>query len=235
YVTVCPALAVCEVVPDWTGASENSMPVPVKAMICGLVGALSVSVSVPLMAPAVAGLKVTVTVQVAVGAMLAAQLLVTVKSAVSESVAALTTKAPLPVFVNFTGTAVGVPLNSSPKAMLDGVKVTAACVPVPASATFWGLFGASSETLTDALRGPVAVGWNETFTVHVALAPKLGGQLFAWAKSPGFDPEMVTPLIASALVPAFVMVTGCGALFVPTLCPLKVRLIGAIRIAVVWA
>src|SRR5208282_5583961 len=111
YVTVCPTLAVCEVVPDCTGASENSMPVPLKAMICGLVGALSVSVSVPLMAPAVAGLKVTVTVQVAAGATLVAQLLVTVKSAVTESVADVTVSAPLLVFVNVTAcAALGVPL-----------------------------------------------------------------------------------------------------------------------------
>src|SRR5271156_6187443 len=85
------------------------MDVPASATVSGLLLALSVSVSVPLFAPAVephaapvaaaGGLKVTCTVQVPFVTTLPVHLFASVKSVVSPTPAPLTTSAPAPVFV----------------------------------------------------------------------------------------------------------------------------------------
>ena len=51
-------------------------PVPLNVTVCGLPGALSVKVSVPVTAPAAVGVKTTFTVHVPPGASVAGQLLV---------------------------------------------------------------------------------------------------------------------------------------------------------------
>jgi hypothetical protein len=65
------------------------------------------------------------------------------------------------------------------------------------------------------------VGVKVTLIVQFALAARLAGQLLVWAK--GALVETLTLVIA--LVPAFVRVTGCDALVVPTATPENVRLL----------
>jgi len=80
---------------------EKSWPVPVSASVCGLPGALSVIVSVPVRAPDVAGSKKTPTEQLAPGATLLPQALSEPKSeglvVIEEIVTGLT-----PLFVMVT-------------------------------------------------------------------------------------------------------------------------------------
>jgi CRISPR/Cas system-associated exonuclease Cas4 (RecB family) len=54
----------------------DTIPVPVKATVCGLPLALSFTVSVPVLAPVAVGVKVTLMVQVAPAATLVPQVLV---------------------------------------------------------------------------------------------------------------------------------------------------------------
>jgi len=65
YVADCPDATVAEVEEPGDAASVKSWPVPVRAMVWGLLTPLSVIVSVPLRAPAAVGVKVTLIVQLA--------------------------------------------------------------------------------------------------------------------------------------------------------------------------
>ena len=78
-VIACGWLAVPLVrVPKFRLVGEKliTVPVPVSAAVCGLFGALSVTVSVPVMAPALVGVNTTLMVQVPAAARLVGQLLV---------------------------------------------------------------------------------------------------------------------------------------------------------------
>ena len=68
-------------VPEPDGATVKSCPIPVRAAVCGLSLALSVTVTTPVLVPLVVGSKKTVIAQLAPGAMLLPQLLRGVKSA----------------------------------------------------------------------------------------------------------------------------------------------------------
>ena len=50
------------------GANEKSWPVPLRAMVCGVLGALSLNERLPDAEPATVGVNVTATVQVAAAA-----------------------------------------------------------------------------------------------------------------------------------------------------------------------
>ena len=82
------------------------------------------------------------------------------------------------------------------------------------------------ETL--ALRGPVAVGVNTTLNVQLAPPARLAGQVLdCTMKSPGFVPVNVKGrTIVIALVPAFISVTVCGELVIPTVVVGKAKLGG---------
>ena len=105
----------------------------------------------------------------------------------------------------------------------DGAAV--AC-PVPLRATFCGLFAALSVIATLALRVPTAVGVKVTLMVQEAFRPKVTGQLFVSEKSPAFAPLRAMLLMFSVALPAFVRITLCAALVVPTTAALKFRLFG---------
>src|ERR1700680_4927587 len=95
-------------------------------------------------------------------------------------------------------------------------------VPVPLSGTVCGLSAALSVKLRVPLRVPVAVGVKVTFTVQLAAAARTAWQSFVWAKSPLL--AMLT--MASGALPLLVRVTGFGALFAPSVCGEKLRLVG---------
>ena len=56
------------------------------------------------------------------------------------------------------------------------------------------------------------LGLKVTFTVHVAFAARLAGQLFVCAKSPGNPPVTAMLLMLSAPVPVFFRTEDFGAL-----------------------
>ena len=82
YVAFEPAVNLAELEPPeaMPSASEGFPPVPESATACGLSGASSVIVRVPVRLPLAVGVKVTLTVQLALGPSDAPQLLLSEKS-----------------------------------------------------------------------------------------------------------------------------------------------------------
>ena len=109
------ALAVLLVPTNWLpNASEvgdkvtaGAVPVPVRAAVWGLLGALSVTVSVPDLAPVAAGLNVTLIAQLAPAAKLVPQLFVCEKSPllVPVNVMLVSVNAAVPLLVSVIGLA----------------------------------------------------------------------------------------------------------------------------------
>ena len=76
------------------------VPVPVRATVCGLPVALSVTVIAPVRAPAAVGVKITEIVQLAAGATDAPQVLVWLKSPLGVMLAMV--RVAVPVLVSVT-------------------------------------------------------------------------------------------------------------------------------------
>jgi hypothetical protein len=105
------------------------------------------------------------------------------------------------------------------KPRLVVLSVTAASVPVPVRETACGLPGALSLTVRDAVRVPLALGWNVTVMVHVALIARVfgfTGQVLVWAKLEALVPEIAIPVMVRGAVPLFVSVTVWAGLVVLT-------------------
>ena len=103
-----------------------------------------------------------------------------------------------------------------PKLRLPGETLAAVEVPVPESATVWGLPVALSEMLSSPVRVPLADGVKVRPIVQLAPAATAAPQLLAWEKSLALAPEIATVVIVSVALPEFVKVTICAALTIPT-------------------
>lgn len=89
-------------------------------------------------------------------------------------------------------------------------------VPVPVTGTICGLAPPLSEKVRVALRDPIAVGRNFTFTVQAAFPAKLPAQVCdGMRKSPALAPVTVIPLKVKVKVLWLVRVTVWAALVVP--------------------
>jgi hypothetical protein len=145
-VTACAALLVpsaCEAKVRLVAESVTAgavtpevVPVPLKAAVWGEPLALSVTVRVPVRAPAAVGVKVTEIVQLAPAATLVPQLLVSAKS--PDAAIELSVRAAWLELVSFTACAVlDVPVVCEAKVRLvgDSVAVGVAATPGPLSAT----------------------------------------------------------------------------------------------------
>jgi len=109
------------------------------------------------------------------------------------------------------------PHNMTGEAQTGGRKPADTVVPVPDRGTVCGLPDASSETDTEALRVPAAVGANVTLMAQLPPAATLLPQVLVWAKSPGLVPPMVILLMLSAAVPELLTLMLCAALLAPTI------------------
>ena len=90
-------------------------------------------------------------------------------------------------------------------------------VPVPTKLRLCGVPGASSATVTEAVRLPAAAGVKIRLIVQLAFAANvalLPGQVFVCAKSPLFVPPITMLEIVSGALPVFVKLTNCGELLV---------------------
>ena len=85
---------------------------------------------------------------------------------------------------------------------------------LPVSGITWGLPGALSVTVMDALRNPGFVGLNVTVIVHWAPGTNEVTQVLVCAKLPASGPVIATEVIVCGLSP-FVIVTVSGWLVVP--------------------
>jgi hypothetical protein len=99
------------------------------------------------------------------------------------------------------------------KALLLGLMTGA--VPVPVNATD-NAVGFELAMVSVAARPFTAVGLNVTLIVQIAPPARLVPQLLVCAKSPGFAPVKVMPVIASVPVPPLESVTVWAALVVFT-------------------
>jgi hypothetical protein len=107
-------------------------------------------------------------------------------------------------------------------ARLVEVELTDTAVPVPLRATDCGEPLALSVNVTAPVRAPVAVGIKVTAIMQLNPEATLVPQVFVCAKSPV---ATIEPIV-SAPVPEFLNVMACAGLVVPTVCELKVRVVG---------
>jgi hypothetical protein len=141
-------------------------PVPDRLATWGLLPALSVTVSVPILLPVAEGLNATLMLHVPPAGTLVPQVLVSSKSPAAAMPVIATVV--LKLLVNVTNWAVlVVPAGWLLKLKLLGESITVG-LPVPSKGTVCGLPAALSMTAIAPLRVPVAVGVNVTLMVQVA-------------------------------------------------------------------
>jgi hypothetical protein len=222
------------------------LPVPLSATVCGLPVALSAMLSVATNSPVDVGVNVTPIVQLALAAKVPVGLhaLVPLASAkllllvpVIEKLVKVTGPVPVLVTVTFcAGLVEFIGCEANVRLLGATVTVAVACLaPVPVKATVCGLPVTLSATFRVAVRVPTAVGVNRTLIVQLAPAARLPAPLHmvpevgnGTPKSPAFVPVTVKPAKLIAAVPVFETVTLCGALVVPSVCDVNVKLVGAI-------
>src|SRR5580765_7022190 len=226
----------CPPKPTLAGANETAgvgpAPVPERASACDVSGASSAIETVAVRVPRSEGVKVTESVHVAPGARVAGaggQSPLAAKSGVPASSIEEIVNGVLPEFVSAEVRAALVePTSWDPKARAAGASVTAGAgaTPVPVSETTWGLAGASSLTVSEALRPPAPPGVNRTAIVQLAPAASVAGHWSASEKSAASAPPTAIDPIASAALPTSVSVTSSSALVDPIGCPGKATLVG---------
>jgi hypothetical protein len=181
----------------------KSIPVPESSTVCGLVPALSVSVSVPLRLPASLGEKVTLMVQLAPAATESPQVLVCAKSPVRANLRAVRVPLPASVSVIVCG-ALLVETVSAGNVRLVLERFTTGAGAVPLSVTVCGLFAAASVIVRVPVCGPNKTGWKLTLIVQLELAATVGRQLLV-----SIQPlEIDTLLTPNTKGPLLVRVTG---------------------------
>ena len=96
------------------------------------------------------------------------------------------------------------------------VRIVPVDVPFPVRLAVCGLPGASSVTMSEAVRVPDALGVNVTLIVQLAPAARLTPQVFVWAKLLLLVPPIVIALRVKEALPVLVIVTVRAALVVFT-------------------
>ena len=198
-------------------------PVPLRVMVCGLVTALSVNVSVPATGPVAVGVKVTPTAQLAPAATLVPHVLLAMLNP-ELTTAGLRVSATLKRFVRVTVLVELVfPTVTVPKLSELAENVTGA-VPVPLRLTVCGLLIALSAKVSVPVAAPAAAGVKLTPTVQLAPAAMPAPQvLLEMAKGPPAGTEM--PVNVRAVLRRLVTVTVFAALVLPTASEPKLRLV----------
>jgi hypothetical protein len=195
----------------------DTVPFPLKLIVCGLPEPDEVTVIVPARVPVAVGLKVTDIVQVAFSASVVPQVVVRLKSPVAAEI-----DIPLiaPLFAVSVITCAGLVVVTSwaPKTTVPGDMPIVGRTPNPVRPTVCGLPAPDDVIVTPPVRVPATVGENVTVTVHVLFRANVAAHVFVWLKSP--DAEIEIPLIPPLFA---VSVTDCVALEVPTVWLLKVN------------
>lgn len=195
-------------------------PVPLRLVVCGLLPALSVTVSVPVRVPTTVGVNVTLIVHFALLATAVPQVLVCAKSPVTLTLSIVNAAVILFVNVTVVGLLV-VPTVRLLNVTVAGDSVTA-CTPVPLRLTVCGLLLALSVMVTAPVAAPVVVGENVTEIVHFLPAFSELPHVFVSAKLP------LTAMLVMVRVaePELVRITFFAALVVFTTTLPKFREVG---------
>ena len=160
---------------------------PESCTICGLPGALSVKVSVPVCVPAVDGSKKTLMVQFTPTARLLVQPLVTPNCALlGWTLDRAKATLPLLVSVMFCGSPV-VPTNCAGNVKLLVERLAVGALPVPVSKIVCGVSAALSIRDIVAVRAPYDVGVKVTVSAQLPPAATEFPQVWLSEKSPEFD------------------------------------------------
>ena len=155
------------------GVTDTPVPVPVRATVCGLPGALSAIESEALRAPVATGRKVTLIVQELPALRVVPHVVVRLKSAALAPLKEIVPTAMLafPVFLSVTERAVLLVFTAcAPKASEVGDTLAVGPVPVPLRETVCGLVGSESTRDKAAVRVPLADGWKVTLMVQLVAA-----------------------------------------------------------------
>ena len=119
----------------------------------------------------------------------------------------LMVKLAVPVFDMVTVCAVlVVPTFWLVKVKLVGERLTWPERPVPVRAAVWGLLGALSVTLIEAVRVPEAAGVNVTLIGQEELTVTMLPQVLVWAKSPALVPVTAMLVMSKFVLPVLVRV-----------------------------
>jgi hypothetical protein len=208
-----------------------AVPVPLRAIARGELGALLTSETDPLTLPALAGAKATLNVVFAPAAMVAGNERPDELNPVPVTFAAVIVTLALPLFDNVTVCELLLPVITLPKLTLDGFADNCGCTPVPLNAMDAGEPGALlvSETLPEAF--PAAPGAN--FAVKEVLPPaaivagiarpemlKPVPEAVAWVMTVLAFPGLLNVIVAVPLLPTFTLLKfmlvglivslGCG-------------------------
>jgi hypothetical protein len=138
-----------------------ALDVPVRLTVCGLPGALSLMVILPLRVPLAVGLKTTLIVHEAFAPRVTPQSFVCEKSPVATILPNVRLMSPRFVKLIDRG-ALDVLVGCVGNGSDDGVSATTGASPRPTKLTCWGLPMALSATFTAPVRDPRSVGLNET-------------------------------------------------------------------------
>jgi hypothetical protein len=184
---------------------------------------LSVTVNVPVRAPAAVGVKVTEIAQLAPAPTEEPHVFVSAKS--PEAAICVTARAAAPPFDKVTTCAALVlPVIWLLKVSMAGLSEAcgASATPVPLKVDECGDPEALSVTVKFPVRAPAAVGVKVTAIAQFAPAATADPQVFVSAKSP----DAAIWVIVSAAVPLFDSVTVCLLLATPTFWLVKISVAG---------
>lgn len=172
-----PADTVAELEPPKaTVRPKPDTPVPLNGTVCGLPGASSTIVKVPLRLPAAVGVNVTEIWHELEGFMEVPQLLLSAKS--PEVAMRIIVTATPPVSVKVTACVeLDVPMTWEPKVSEFGLMLSCGARPVPVRLTTCGLPGASSVMVIVPVLAPPAVGAKITDTMQFAAAARSCGHV----------------------------------------------------------
>lgn len=185
----------------------EATPVPVRAMARGELGALLTSVIDPETAPAEVGAKTALNAAVVPAAIVTGALMPEMLNPVPVTLTDETVRVAEPPFDSVIVCELLVPVDTLPKAALDGVAEICACVAVPLRAMVSGEFGAllTIEIVPVAL--PPVVGANCAVKEVPCPAANVFGVASPLRLNPA--PEVVAWEIVKLAEPLFVTVTVC--------------------------
>jgi hypothetical protein len=206
------------VVEDGEGVMAKSDPAPLRLIICGLPGALSLIVTDPVLGPVAVGAKATEIVQLAPAARLLPQLVFRRKVLGAIEIGALNVSVAVPLFVSVTVCgALVLPTGWLVNVRLVGERVAAGAGDPPPLRTTVCVDPAVplslSVTTSEPLRGPDAVGVKvtliEQFDIAATVLPQVSAEM---AKSP----VIATPEMLRVAPPELARVTLWAVLVAPT-------------------
>jgi hypothetical protein len=187
-----------------------AIPVPLKAIVSGELGALLISVSDPDALPADDGVKTPLNVALFPAAIVKGAFNPEVLKPVPIKAACETVRLALPPFETVMVCELLLPTTTLPNAALDGATAIWLCVPVPFNAIAIGEPGAllAIEMLPPALPAEDGVKLAEKPRLWPALSVR-GVDMPAMAKP---VPEALADEIVTLALPVFVRVIGCNPL-----------------------